>query len=277
MRADAKNASPILRIFDENGRPIVHKNRKPFRDPSGGCCHVLYALALTELLGNRRGLSKLSIRLILQKYKTDSSAGTWEWLVKFRPDGEDNPLEEKGEFGRVAIKNAIAKLRDEYPIIVLTADPNLHVPLETIQRSKGGKPPDIFVLNTGAILGWPCGAQIMKLVTSGIRNANPLRYSHLVQRISEQHRSHIFPPTLQDTANPPDVHTLRADIEFLVRTRYLKLFTHEKGDPRRKELKYSLPYKFKDDAVIEVDERAAWESSYFDKLSRHYVDPTKNI
>jgi hypothetical protein len=114
----------------------------------------------------------------------------------------------------------------------------------------------------------------MKLVTTGIRNANPLRYSHLAQHISEQHQSHVFSSPLQDTANPPDVHTLRTDIEFLVRTRYLKLFAHENGQRQRKEIRYSLPYNFKDNPVIELDERAAWESSYFDKLSRHYVNPS---
>jgi hypothetical protein len=258
------------RSLDTAGRPVIYNNLRPFKDPTGNCCNVLYALARTTLLGNKLGLSKRSIRMLLQRLENDAGVeiGTREWLLT-NLGHEDAWIQKQGKLGTTAIKNAITRLRTKYPIVVLKL--KAYSPIGSFDRSKGGHPADIFDIDS-TTLGWPCGAQIMKLLTSGIYSAYPLRYSHLAEHIHYKHRSHAVPDALKGRAKPPKIHTLRNDIEFLVRTRYMKLFTHEKGHPRRKEIPHTIPFHFKSDSIIELEERSAWESVYFERLSQHFIN-----
>jgi hypothetical protein len=224
---------------------------------------VLHALALTELRGNRLGLTRRSIRKILQ-YENDPSAGEWNWLF----DRRTPIVEETHEI--IVVRNALQTLLDDYPIVVLK--PGTYVDVPELPRSAGGKIPDVYILNEGAIERWPCGARIISLLSTGIHE-NVVHYTTLSRYIPLEHCSHQVPAVLQaQGAKPPETHTLHKDIEFLVRTRYLKLFTHEKGDPRRREVPYRQPFEFPDTSVIELDVRANLEQTYLRMLAGHFTE-----
>jgi hypothetical protein len=253
--------------FDSAGRPIVHEDRRiQFKGLSANCGKVLYALALTELVGNKLGLTRRSIRKILE-HEEDPLAGTWDWL--FDPDVRDSDA----PITHVTVRNAVQKILTEYPITVLKTGTYVDIVVPGyLERLEGGAEPDVYVLNEGAIERWPCRARIITLLSIGIP-INPIRYNTLSRYMPASHCSHILPKALQDRgATAPESHALREDIEFLVRSRYLKLFTHERGDRRRREIAYAQPLEFEVSAIIELDERARWEQTYLQRLARHFLD-----
>jgi hypothetical protein len=110
----------------------------------------------------------------------------------------------------------------------------------------------------------------MTLLATGIPEVNPLRFEKLARYMPTNHHSYNEADgrASQSRGDPP--HTLNDDIEFLVRARYLKLFTHERGDRRRKEIAHAQPMTFDDSAIIELDERALWEQTYLQRLAKHF-------
>jgi hypothetical protein len=208
-------------------------------------------------------LTRRSIKKILQ-YENDPSAGVWNWLFDRR-----TPIDEKKQ-DITMVRNALQTLLDDYPIVLLK--PGTYVDVPELPRRGGGKTPDVYVLNEGAIERWPCGARIISLLSTGIHE-NVVHYTTLSRYIPQEHCSHLVPVVLQDQgAKPPATHTLRKGIEFLVRTRYLKLFTHEKGEPKRREIPYRQQFEFADTSVIELDVRANLEQTYLLRLAEHFTE-----
>src|SRR5947209_19539340 len=252
--------------FDAAGRPIMHELPRNFQGLSMICVRVLYALALTELRGNKLGLTKRSIRKILQN-ENDPVAGQWDWLFDNRVSMRDDDL--------ILVRNAIRKIFEEYPFVVLRRGTYIDVP--ELPRKEGGKLPEVYLLNEGAIERWPCSAKVIMLLSTGIFET-PISYKTLTRYMPQEHCSHFIPSELESAgAKRPQSHTLREDIEFLVRARYLRLFTHEKGDQRRQKITYKQPLSFDDDSLIELSARASWEQTYLQRLAKHFAETEKGL
>ena len=170
--------------FDATGKPVIYEDRRiDFKSLSANCGRVLYALALTELRGNRLGLTRRNIRKVLQ-HENDPLAGSWHWLFDPSiPDREDG-------ISAVAVKNAVKKILDDYPIEVLKPGTYIDVEVPGYERTKGGIEPDVYVLNEGAIERWPCGAHIVTLLATGIPEVNPLKFETLARHMPTNHHSH---------------------------------------------------------------------------------------
>jgi hypothetical protein len=109
-----------------------------------------------------------------------------------------------------------------------------------IETTKGGFEPDVYMLNDSAIERWPCGAHIITLLAVGIHDVNPLRIETLARHMPATHHSHTASqPSSEDDENCP-THSERLH-RVPGSTRYLKLFTHERGDRPRKEIVHVQP------------------------------------
>jgi hypothetical protein len=250
-------ASPARRPFDADGRPFIDPHLKVGVRPLPIVCgRVLYSLALTELQGNKLGLTRRSIRKVMQ-HEQDERAGEWDWLF-------DDTIS-LTESGKINIRNAVHSLLVDYPIVVL--QPGTYVDVPQLPR-RDGRMPDVYKLNAAAIERWPCGAHIITLLSIGIHQT-PIDYATLKLHMDEVHRSHNVPAGIQQ----PKPHSLREDIAFLIQARYLKVFTHELGHPKRRELspKDVSDSDTLDPLIIDLDDRANWEQTYLHRLARHYV------